>query len=253
MALTDNLVSYWKLDGNSNDSVGSNNGSDTNITYGTSYGKINQGALFNGTSSKILTNYQPTYADTTIAGWIKTTMTGRGQFFGNTPHSGTDFLVMEIGQSTAGKIYFYWQSASGVYKMLATTGTVNDGNWQFLTFTRTSTTLKIYLNGSETTVDTTGAGTIGDLVAEDGFAIGARNDGGGGTPRFFFNGSIDEVGIWSRALSSDEVSTLYNSGNGLTYPFTTTSIKSINGLANASIKSVNGLARASVKKINGLA
>ena len=109
MALTDNLVSYWKLDGNSNDSVGSNNGSDTNITYGTSYGKINQGALFNGTSSKILTNYQPTYADTTIAGWIKTTMTGRGQFFGNTPHSGTDFLVMEIGQSTAGKIYFYWQ------------------------------------------------------------------------------------------------------------------------------------------------
>jgi len=33
MALTDNLISYWKLDGNSTDSVGSNNGTDTSVSY----------------------------------------------------------------------------------------------------------------------------------------------------------------------------------------------------------------------------
>jgi len=32
-------------------------------------------------------------------------------------------------------------------------------------------------------------------------------------------GVIDEVGIWSRPLSQIEVSTLYNNGNGKTYPF----------------------------------
>jgi len=36
-----------------------------------------------------------------------------------------------------------------------------------------------------------------------------------------FDGLIDEVGIWSRALNSTEVSELYNSGSGLAYPFTT--------------------------------
>ena len=37
-------VLYYKLDGNSNDSIGSNNGTDTSITYSVANGKIIQGA-----------------------------------------------------------------------------------------------------------------------------------------------------------------------------------------------------------------
>jgi len=33
MALADNLVSYYKLDGDSDDAVGSNDGTDTNVLY----------------------------------------------------------------------------------------------------------------------------------------------------------------------------------------------------------------------------
>ncbi len=33
----------------------------------------------------------------------------------------------------------------------------------------------------------------------------------------YFNGNMDEVGIWSRVLTSDEVTQLYNDGNGITY------------------------------------
>ena len=29
---------------------------------------------------------------------------------------------------------------------------------------------------------------------------------------------MDEVGVWSRALSSSEIAQLYNSGSGLSYP-----------------------------------
>ena len=32
-----------------------------------------------------------------------------------------------------------------------------------------------------------------------------------------YNGLIDEVGVWSKALSDDEVADLYNSGDGLPY------------------------------------
>ena len=47
-----NFISYWKFDGNSNDSVGSNNGTPTSITYPT--GLIGQAADFNGTTSKVV-------------------------------------------------------------------------------------------------------------------------------------------------------------------------------------------------------
>ncbi|MCE5347164.1 MAG: LamG domain-containing protein [Bacteroidales bacterium] len=36
-----------------------------------------------------------------------------------------------------------------------------------------------------------------------------------------FDGYLDEIGIWAKALTSDDVSRLYNNGNGLTYPFKT--------------------------------
>ena len=51
MALTDNLISYWKFEGNSNDSIGANNGTDTTVSYNSSYGKIGQGVNTNGTLS----------------------------------------------------------------------------------------------------------------------------------------------------------------------------------------------------------
>ena len=34
-----------------------------------------------------------------------------------------------------------------------------------------------------------------------------------------WNGSIDEMGVWNRILTPTEIGQLYNSGNGLAYPF----------------------------------
>lgn len=63
---------------------------------------------------------------------------------------------------------------------------------------------------------------------------------------------MDEIAVWNRVLTTDEITELYNSGSGKEIEIITTSIKSVNGLAKASIKSKNGLAIASVKSINGL-
>jgi hypothetical protein len=35
----------------------------------------------------------------------------------------------------------------------------------------------------------------------------------------FWDGYIDEVGIWNKTLSPNEVTLLYNNNIGLTYPF----------------------------------
>jgi hypothetical protein len=73
--------------------------------------------------------------------------------------------------------------------------------------------IKIYLDGvfKSSNPDT----TVGSISStNNGFDIGDRSNGS-----FPFNGSVDEFGIWKRALTSAEISSLYNSGNGLKYPF----------------------------------
>jgi len=71
-----------------------------------------------------------------------------------------------------------------------------------------ATGIKLYLNGSEETTSSTGQTSItGTLSNSHPVNIGARN-----SSDLFFNGQIDEVNIFTRALSSGEVSSLYNSG-----------------------------------------
>lgn len=70
----------WHLNGNSNDSSGNgNNWTDTNVTYWLAYGKFWQGALFNGSSSKIdLPDWWTlNVTNATIIVWVKTTTKGR--------------------------------------------------------------------------------------------------------------------------------------------------------------------------------
>ena len=47
------------------------------------------------------------------------------------------------------------------------------------------------------------------------FSIGQEYDGTGSSATDFFDGKIDEVAVWNVALSTSDVTSLYNSGNGL--------------------------------------
>ena len=47
------------------------------------------------------------------------------------------------------------------------------------------------------------------------FSIGQEYDGTGSSASDFFDGKIDEVAVWNVALSAADVTSLYNSGNGL--------------------------------------
>ena len=81
--------------------------------------------------------------------------------------------------------------------------------------------------------------------------LGTRGFGGASQ---YFAGTIDEVGIWSRALTSTEVTSLYNGGAGFQYPFVTASgpanLKSLNTNLKANIKSINTNLIANVKSLD---
>jgi hypothetical protein len=76
----------------------------------------------------------------------------------------------------------------------------------------TANTINIQINnGTPTSL----SHTLGVYASGTGlFSIGST----GGTAAYM-NGRIDEVSFWKRILTADERMTLYNSGNGLAYPF----------------------------------
>ena len=75
--------------------------------------------------------------------------------------------------------------------------------------------LKIYVNNSEVTYasQTAGVGTINDdrtvplYISKDGYDSSTK-----------YNGLIDEMAIWNRALTSGEISEIYNGGSWLEIP-----------------------------------
>jgi len=95
--------------------------------------------------------------------------------------------------------------------------TPSTGTWYYVVcaFDVDTTNAVIYVNGSSIGTQTGGAAPL------DGgtFYCGTRSGGDAG----FMDGLLDECGLWNKTLTSDEVTSLYNSGNGLAYPFTTTS------------------------------
>ena len=215
MALIDGLISYYKLDGNSNDAHGSNNGSDSNITYGTDYGKIGQGAKGTGINiGSISFSSMPAISgEHTLAFWFKadakegsplSARTASQEWRSGIQISSTDITPLAGTGST-------WLNTAGIAYTYST------GAWYYLVAVYTSTGVTVYINGTSIGSKTWSSNTPAFTPASGQFALFY-------SPRFtgeYFNGSIDEVGIWSRALSSTEVGELYNSGAGLTYPFIT--------------------------------
>lgn len=204
-----NLVSYYTMEGNSNDPIGSNNGTDTGITYSSGNGKVNQGAGFNGTTSKIQ-NASPT--------GIPVGSTARSVCFWCNPSStppsvwGMVSLCQVGGGANDTNFQILMLSSNKVDLWLSnddkiTTGTLTNSAWNFVAVTYDGATgITIGINNSIESF--TSAGTLNTNSAW--LSIGADDQSR------FFTGAIDEVGIWSKKLSTTEQTDLYNSGTGNT-------------------------------------
>ena len=127
-------------------------------------------------------------------------------------------------EGTNNQIILLWNNASGVIrgnvKFAGTTNVVdsgsgleNDGNWHHVALTwmsgsKTSANniTRIYIDGSQTDSDAIGNtwnGTAGELV------IGRNSIQSNG----YFNGHMNDYAIFDDALTSSEVSAIYNSGS----------------------------------------
>jgi hypothetical protein len=193
------LISYYKLESNSNDNYGINNGVNTAITYAT--GKIGNAAVFNGTSSYVSLGNNPSLKLSigTISAWVKTISAG-SSFRGIVTKQFAYSLFLNDGVL----ILYDWNANA-----IRSTGVnLNDNLWHHVVLVFDSGTSNnfIYIDG---TLRLTFLMTVSNQ--NTALAIGS---GGGSTQ--LINGSIDEVAIYNTKLSQSQITQLYNNGNGIT-------------------------------------
>lgn len=134
-----------------------------------------------------------------IAMWFNPANAGtRGDLF-TYKASGNDYGI-HLASSGANTISVYHNAFIG------TGGSVANNQWYFLVVTRNASGLTTaYLNGAAILSgnDTASMNIANDLV------IGANHGGTPSAPSIPFNGLLDEVAIYNRALSTDEITRQY--------------------------------------------
>ena len=217
LPLLNGLLAYWNLDTTSwLDSSG--NGialtGHTDVTLGT--GIISQCALIStdGYLDNGSTNFNIGTANITASCWINPASYGSGGF---DDFAGAVFDFRDIGAGKEWLLIFtdvgklrIWQTPTSY----ESTATIPLNAWTNIVVLRNAGTTSFYVNGS---LDGTFADT--ENFQSQIFTFGGPVDQPDNEEYLHYNGRIDEVGVWGRALSGAEITSLYNAGAGNTYPF----------------------------------
>lgn len=228
MAIIDNLSAYWKMDessGNIADSSGnSNTGTNVNTTAFAT-GKINNGADLENASSNYFSVADS--ASTSITGDLTCNL-----WFKPESDIGDNQGLLVKRDNTTTNISYVVYITTGlnqVHFVNSTDGTntnstdvnvaitaLNTGTFYMisLVYTASSGQIEVFING--VSVGTASSAKTSIFNGTAPLRIGSLTDAGGTT---YTDGILDEVGLWARALSSTEISQLYNGGAGLAYPF----------------------------------
>jgi len=206
------LVAYYPFNGNADDAAGSNDGTVTGATLTTDrFGTADSAYSFDGDNDFIsvadagsTTNFSNT-DDYSISLWFKSAVKGDQSITEHWEGGGYPWAIR--GPNNSGYIEFKIYDGTNNPSAI-TTIDYSDNVWHHLVATKATTTkeMKVYIDGvlKKTTVYTTLNTTVS---LADGFAIGRRKIA---TSGYEFEGLIDDVHIFNRALSSKEVKYLYD-------------------------------------------
>ena len=212
--LSDGLIHYYKCDANGSfpDEVGSDNGTINGATY-TASGKINGAYDYDGTNDYVaMASLTRPTTGVTISAWVKADGVSGDRFIFGADDSGAGpdertFLLRNSNDD----IQFFWLNIPS-FDSITATGSAVTGSFIHVVATYDQSSMRLYVNGSQVAKksNVTYAGEAGN-----GAAVGAQSDVKASSG--LFDGIIDEVGLWNRALTGSEIPDLYNSGDGLPY------------------------------------
>ncbi len=203
------LVSWWRAENDATDFIGGNNGV---VHGGTVYGpgEVGQAFSFDGSSGYVEVPSNPNLKFTnafTAEAWVNINTTSGTKTIvtkGLDAESPMDWLLTVNGGRLNADIY-----ASGGWQGGDFATTLAVGVWNHVAMVYDGTSLRGYVNG---VLD--GVMNISGPVRATDYAlrIGAYAPVNGTASKNFFPGQIDELSVYNRALSSNEIATIYNAG-----------------------------------------
>jgi hypothetical protein len=215
---TNGLVGWWPFNGNANDESGNGNyGTVNGATLTTDRnGKSNSAYRFDGINDYLIGNSSqlPT-SERTISLWLNSSFTKEKTFFigyggGN---CGTSFGIYANTSACGvqGENAFSYSShcCNNNFNEPYQQSVIN--NWNYLVFVTKKDSTFLYLNGKVITsrklaINITNTQSknfiFGGLVNTNGLDI---------FPETFYQGNLDDIAIYNRALTQQEITSLYNS------------------------------------------
>lgn len=193
------LVGYWPFCGNANDASGNgNNGTVNGATLTTDrFGNSNSAYSFDGNDWISATRaHQAVF---TASVWVQST---NGNC--NKPILDANNASWELYSDCANGQLSFIMWNGGTYTYHSTNVVLGTNTWYHVVAVYSSTQIKIYVNGSLITTQVTTAVPAISGVLNMGASLSGSSQ--------YFTGKLDDIGIWSRALTLAEIQQLYTQG-----------------------------------------
>ncbi len=206
---TNDMAMYLPLNGDTNDQSGNgNNGTNNGAVFES--GKINQGLSFDGTDDYVNCGTNGSLNilnELTIEAWINPDTVLKSYYHSSIVDRGNSywFLILKTGELAF--LRFNQndpETGYGRFSLLSTAATIPTGTWTHVAATYSvfgGNAVKLYING-----ELSGAGSFTNgPIDSSGSALTIGNRMG----LHNFDGSIDEIKIYNRALDDSEVASHY--------------------------------------------
>ena len=217
-----NLVSVWELEeasGTRADAVvDSGNDLSDNNTVTQTTGKVGNCALFTGANLEFLSktsnaslqvsgsfswaawiNMSTLLTFPLISKWSSTGAAGDREYYLAYVHGyGFNFAIRDSGDTTN-------------YSVIHASGVASTGTWYFVTGVYDASGPNLHVNVNAGTRSTI-AGPASPASSDNPLTFGVFDSG-----TDYIDGMLDQVVFFKRAITTGEETTLYNSGNGLSY------------------------------------
>ena len=175
---------------------------------------------FDGTNNYVVSEDYSSFRDAlggrrfTFSGWMKTATAGFGQVFGGGVVGVNDpSIFIRASTTTNTLLNFLCRNAAGTVNWdITSTSAVNTDKWIHVAAVvggSGSVGARLYINGIEEASQVTLGGN--QSTTWERFGIGASFRAAIGT---FFNGCLDDVRLYNRALTASDVRSLYLCGRG---------------------------------------
>ena len=206
---TNNLKGWWPFNGNANDESGNGNNGTVNGATITTDRFSNANSAYSFLNNDILISnqfYNNGWLNSSVSLWFLTNNNNQvmQMIFNTTPHNLEGFSFNHENQPN---LLSHWKNenpSTGQWNIFSANplnyNPVNNLTWYHFLIVKSGNSYSYFVNG---VLDKTSVATISPLSQLSELRFGSI----GGAEHL--NGKLDDIGIWDRALTQTEITTLY--------------------------------------------